>query len=101
MARHHNIYYNRSGRYPLQISILTQNMSQHLLTVTITILIITLTLLNHIKVCRQLLMSMGLGGHIIMVMIVMAILIIIAWIRLHMMKWLLQITSTDMMTVMV
>jgi hypothetical protein len=50
-------------------------MSQHLLTVTITILIITLTLLNHIKVCRRLLISMGLGSHIIMVMIVMAILI--------------------------
>lgn len=101
MARHHNIYYNRSGRYPPQISISTQNMSQHLLTVTITILIITLTLLNHYKVCQLLLMSMGLGGHIIM--IVMAIAIIIGWIRLHMMTSLVVqlIISTDMMTVMV
>lgn len=72
MARHHNIYYNKSGRYPPQISISTQNMSQHLLTLTITILIITLTLLNHIKVCRQLLISILLGSHIIMIVMAIA-----------------------------
>lgn len=72
MARHHNIYCNRLGRYHHLISISTLNLCLHLLTVTITItIIITLILLNQYKVFQRRLISMVLGS--LMVLTVMAI----------------------------